>query len=249
MLQLAAMRQRPPISCGTGILSESLTLFSGGLCCLTCLGGLFSRFMEGSSMRLLVALTAFVCCGLSNGRLEAALIGFEGVAPASGFVHQTTYSEATYTFTSTGLTTLFVDKDSAINMDSHDSDSFALANPSFVTLTGTAPFNVGFLRVGRQAGFLGLVDLTITGNFFGGGSASHVFTSIGAATTIDANFSNLVSAVFTTSSSLAPVYFDNVNVTASAPAAVPEPASAAALCLGSLALVVRRLRRRSSVVA
>jgi hypothetical protein len=33
------------------------------------------------------------------------------------------------------------------------------------------------------------------------------------------------------------------------PAAVPEPASAAFLGLGSLALVVRRLRRRSSVVA
>ncbi len=33
------------------------------------------------------------------------------------------------------------------------------------------------------------------------------------------------------------------------PAAVPEPASAAALCLGSFALVVRRLRRRNSVVA
>jgi hypothetical protein len=35
----------------------------------------------------------------------------------------------------------------------------------------------------------------------------------------------------------------------SAPAAVPEPASAVALCLGSLALVVRRLRLRNSVVA
>jgi hypothetical protein len=33
-----------------------------------------------------------------------------------------------------------------------------------------------------------------------------------------------------------------------APAAVPEPASAVALCFGSLALVVRRMRRRNPVV-
>jgi hypothetical protein len=42
---------------------------------------------------------------------------------------------------------------------------------------------------------------------------------------------------------------DNIRIDTIAAAAVPEPTSAAFLGLGSLALVVRRLRRRSSVVA
>jgi hypothetical protein len=58
---------------------------------------------------------------------------------------------------------------------------------------------------------------------------------------------NVSSVVITSTTPF--VFLDNFIITPTAAAAVPEPASAAFLGLGSLAFVVRRLRRRSSVAA
>ncbi len=66
-------------------------------------------------------------------------------------------------------------------------------------------------------------------------------------TSVNPAFLNLTS--ITISSSAVPVLLDNITFSVVVPAAVPEPASAAFLGLGSLALVVRRMRRRSSVAA
>ena len=203
-------------------------------------------------MRLLLALTALIFCGLIEGRLEAAPIGFEGVAPANGVQFLSPYTEGDYTFTSTGPNSLFIDSVSPNHMLGNLTDSLGFYNAGSTTivLTGPAQFDLSSIDIGKGVLGVGDVDLTIVGNFFGGGSTSVTYSGVSSKTTFLPGFSNLVSAIFTTSSSVNSAYvmFDNVIVTAS-PAAVPEPASAAFLGLGSLALVVRRLRRRSSVVA
>ncbi|MCX6123837.1 MAG: PEP-CTERM sorting domain-containing protein [Proteobacteria bacterium] len=137
---------------------------------------------------------------------------------------------------------------------------FGISN-STVTLTklGLAPsfdllkLNVGYLELGYPS--LTPAGVTAVGTLSGGGGVvSRTFSSIpGGLNEFDLagfGFTNLSSVVFSTTLPGNVVALDDIQVQPfAAPAAVPEPTSAAFLGLGSLALVVRRLRRRTSVVA
>jgi hypothetical protein len=105
-------------------------------------------------------------------------------------------------------------------------------------ITMSAATNFNFVRLDVYSNSLVGGTLKVNGIDFGFGNGH---------TSIAVGLLNLSGAII--SSSVGFTALDNIEIDTLAAAAVPEPASAAFLGLGSLALVVRRLRRRSSVVA
>jgi hypothetical protein len=112
-----------------------------------------------------------------------------------------------------------------------------------ITMARATPFNLTSVTAGLNAAGL-LKTLTVGAQVLdlsAAGTDGDVFT-------FGAGFTNLTSITFEANDV---ALIDNIGweTFVAGPAAVPEPASAAFLGLGSLALVVRRLRRRTSVVA
>jgi hypothetical protein len=184
--------------------------------------------------------------------------GTEAFVPLGGYEDQG-YKLAPSLTDSAGINNQNAVKDLTSTVTSNKVLFFGISN-STVTLTklGLAPsfdllkLNVGYLDIGYPSSTP--AGVTAVGTLSGGGGVvSHTFSSIpGGLTEFDLagfGFRNLSSVVFSTTLDGNVVALDDIQVQYAAPAAVPEPTSAAFLGLGSLALVVRRLRRRTSVVA
>jgi hypothetical protein len=110
-----------------------------------------------------------------------------------------------------------------------------LSGSGTISMSTATNFNFDSLDVYSLVGG----TLTVNGSNFVFGAGVHTPIAVGL----------LNVGGVTISSSVANTILDNIQINTLAAAAVPEPASAAFLGLGSLALVVRRLRRRSSAVA
>jgi hypothetical protein len=153
-----------------------------------------------------------------------------------------------FTFTATNSLAAGIDSSSAV-VGGNGSNAFVFnggpLNVVTVNYTGTGTFTLVSLDLGRAITASAEPSFTITGSG-PGVNVSGPFLALTTTSFGGAPFSNLSSLVISATQDAA---FDNFKFTINAPAAVPEPASAAALCLGSLALVVRRMRRRNPVVA
>ncbi len=189
-------------------------------------------------------------CSASGAK--AAIISFT-TAPTGTI---STYTESGFVFTRTVGGVMSINNGTGSPFDPvtagpFDANFLNYQQPAVVTLTavGDAAFDLSTLKfAGAVVGNV----FQVIGNFNIGGPATQSFTTDGTLETFSPNFglgwTNLSSVVFSTPDGQ--IGLDNLNVVLSSPpAAVPEPASAAFLGLGSLALVVRRLRRRTSVVA
>lgn len=123
-------------------------------------------------------------------------------------------------------------QDTSVTVDFYAGGTFSPGGPP-IPFVGFRLFDLGGLNA--LATITGITGTSAVG--FTGGSPVITFDA-------DNIFVDFKGLDFTAASIL------EFNVSSlAAPAAVPEPASAAFLGLGSLALVVRRLRRRTSVVA
>ena len=125
---------------------------------------------------------------------------------------------------------------------------------NFLTWSATSGTSITITRL--NPGTFNL-DQLLLGTLNSGTDAHYSITS-GLTTLVpDTAVTGSISPGFTNLNSVtihwlsgAALAIDNIVLTEFVPpAAVPEPASAVALCFGSLALVVRRLRRRNPVVA
>jgi hypothetical protein len=174
-------------------------------------------------------------------KAEGAIISFDG-PPAIG---TTPRVFGDFTFTATNPLAAGVDVTAAVFGGGNGTNAFVFSAGNTVTVSysGSGTFTLDNLDLGRAATAGSDPTFTITGagpGVFFGPYATLTTVPFGA------SFSNLTSLVITATQDAA---FDNFDYTINVAAAVPEPASAAFLGLGSLALVVRRLRRRTSVVA
>jgi hypothetical protein len=140
----------------------------------------------------------------------------------------------------------------ASNITGGSTNGFAFTAGNIITVnyTGTGTFTLKSLDLGRTTSVPSDPDPAFTISGFNGVTPGGVVNTPTLGTLTPTLFgvtlSNLTRVVITATREAA---FDKFDYEINAAAAVPEPASAAFLGLGSLALVVRRLRRRSSVVA
>ena len=121
--------------------------------------------------------------------------------------------------------------------------------PATVTLTGPPAFNLMHIDF---SSFSIPSNLSVLGNLVGGGTLSESLTTAGPGTDPFnfVNWTNLASVVFSSTSSGAIIGLDNIDVSAfSPPAAVPEPATASILGLGTLVGAFCQYRRRRREVA
>jgi hypothetical protein len=172
------------------------------------------------------------------GKSDAAVIDFDG-APATTPLFYGDFTFSATTPASAGRTL-------AANVTGNNGTNafaFSAGNTVTVTYTGLGTFTLNSLALGRTTSSVSDPTFTITGS--GPGVNFGPFATL-TPTAFGATFSNITSLVIAATQEAA---FDNFDYTINGAAAVPEPASAAFLGLGSLALVVRRLRRRNSVVA
>ena len=122
--------------------------------------------------------------------------------------------------------------------------TWSAVSPTFITISrvDSAAFNLDSLLLGSRN--LPAAHYSITSG------VSTLVPETAAAGMISPGFTNL-SSVTINWLGFGFLAIDEIQLTeyVAGPVAVPEPASAAFLGLGSLAVVIRRLRRRSSVVA
>jgi hypothetical protein len=200
---------------------------------------MFSRWLSYCSLVLVLCV--------SNGA-EAEIIGFQSDYAPGKWTSNTNGGS----FSSTAPTSISLTSNNAGAGDSNNDFSIILTN------SGTIHFNWAYSTADA-----GGASFDPFGYVLGIGPASSLvlsqLSSDGGGSAQSGSFSVLVFAGqtfgfrqrtidgFSGSATTTITNFSGPGI--GAPAAVPEPASAVALCLGSLALVVRRLRRRSSVVA
>jgi hypothetical protein len=177
-------------------------------------------------------------------RLDAGIIQFE--APLGDLQANGNYVDQGFTFSvfagssldagidTVGVTTGGNDLSNVFTFLAGDTIKVDYAGPGTFTLV-----SLGIMK--QNSAGLSNPLFTINGFDAANGAIS---------TYVDDNFgNNLVNVTSLFISSTQDAAFDKFVFAINLPAAVPEPASAAFLGLGSLALVVRRLRRRTSVVA
>jgi hypothetical protein len=202
-----------------------------------------------SLMPVFVAFFLVIVGGAGSGHAAPIVIDFEEGFPTDPYNLGFSYLTASgFTIASvTGTPTVFPTTLGTYMDGSAD---------HFLSFTG----GVGeAITISRDVSLFGTfnLDSLVLGTFSGGTPAAFSITSgplfqtgtAAGVSVVTPGFTNLSSVViqWTAGSELA---IDHINLSDFvAPAAVPEPASTAALCFGSLALVVRRMRRRNAVLA
>lgn len=162
----------------------------------------------------------------------------------------------TYTQTVDGdLYTLAVSAGGAANINATSppfvSSFLTFTQPATITLTGPPAFNLSSLNFASTAI---AINLSVLGNLVGGGTLNQSLATTSAGASLDSfNFAgwiNLSSVVFSSTSGGATIGLDDVVVSAfSPPAAVPEPATASIIGLGTLVGAFCQYRRRKLVDA
>jgi hypothetical protein len=222
------------IECDQLILNDSLSWKASSGC------GVFL----GALMCKTIFFACLVIASLSSVA-TAGIITFDGRAGEVSPIVVITPLEGTFTFTALGGPPNTSGVTSFANVVGATTDAyfFFAANIITVNYVGApgATFNLTNLHLGSTVASANPPAFTI-----GGVAIPGTFSSLTSTAFSGAAFSNLTSLTFVATEDAA---FDNFAFTINAAAAVPEPASTAFLGLGSFALVLRRVRRRTSVVA
>jgi hypothetical protein len=193
-------------------------------------------------MRITMFFVIFSVVQIS--RVDAGIIQFE--SPTGDLQLNGDYVDQGFTFSVVAGSSLDAGIDTAAvttgGNDSSNVFTFLATNTIKVDYAGPGTFTLVSLGIMKQTS-AGVNNPLFTINGFDAANGA-------ISTYVDDNFgNNLVNVTSLLISSTQDAAFDKFDFTINLPAAVPEPASAAFLGLGSLALVVRRLRRRTSVVA
>jgi hypothetical protein len=172
---------------------------------------------------------------------SAQTVMFEGV-PQSNVSPTSPYSESGFTFTSTNAqSAVFPAGGTFFPGDATGFLGFAGGNTITLTADNGGPFSIQSLLVGQTTlSTASSADVTVTGFFFGGGSASTTFSGLTAATPETVNYNNVTSVSFsaTTDSGI-----DNVVLTVSA----AEPGDLCLLAMAALPLGAGLARRRRTL--
>lgn len=174
---------------------------------------------------------------------NAVLIDFEGFAPAGSSINIPTvspYMEDGFTITPTNNLSAVFDSAAPFTMFGNNTDWFGFNESNIPSLTLTAggmSFNLIDVLIGpSNAASVIPINMTIVGNFFGGGTVSSTFTNLNTATLATLNWSNLASVDFRTTDDAG---LDNIRV------AVPEPTTLVLLSLGLVGLGFTQRRMKA----
>jgi PEP-CTERM motif-containing protein len=188
-------------------------------------------------MKRLIALTS-LSVGMAMPSMAGVALTFQNFAPAGGLANvspTSPYMESGFTLTpSNANSAVFSSTDPTASFPGDSTDWFGFAAGNSITLTGPIPFSLTSLLVGPSSLGSGTISFTIVGNVVGGGTDMVTFGPLTTATLESVGFTNLQSAVFTTTSDTG---IDNVSLTAA-----PEPASF--FLMGTAALLTFGLRRK-----
>jgi hypothetical protein len=178
---------------------------------------------------------------LMSGACFGTVITFEGFAPPGVVVNVnplSPYTEAGFTFTPSNGNSAVFDSAATDKLLGGSTSWFGFAGDNVITLTGPVPFDLDSALIGPISFGSGNVNLTITGNLFGGGTVSVTFSNLTTATSEVIGFHGLQSATFSSSVNAG---LDNITVT-------PEPTTCFLLVTGLVGVLgVRRWRRHASV--
>ena len=168
----------------------------------------------------------------------ATVLTFEGFAPAGGLVNvnpTAPYQEAGYTLTPLNSEAAVFDAGASSKFPGDNTSWFGFEGGNTITLTGPVPFDLNSALLGPSTIGSGIINLTVVGHLFGGGTVTVSFNGLTTATLEAINFTDLQSATLTSNSDAG---MDNVSVTA-----VPEPSCAWLFGGGLIALAgLRRWR-------
>jgi hypothetical protein len=187
-------------------------------------------------MRTLVLFAGLLGAFAAHSKADVVLT-FEGVAPPGSLVNvnpAAPYHESGFTLTPSNANSAVFDA-GAVSKFAGDSTSwFGFASNNLITLTGPVAFDLESMLIGPSTIGSGVINFTITGQIFGGGSVSVTYNNLTTATDEVIGFTDLQSAVFSATSDAG---IDNVAL-----AAVPEPRSLPVLagCLIGLAAISYR---------
>lgn len=178
-------------------------------------------------MKKILCLAA---CLFSLGNAQAALIDFEGFTSSLSNVSPANpYTEDGFTITPSDSQSAIFDFSNSNSMIGNDSDWFGFGEsntPSLTLSSASGTFDLVDVLLGPSSIGAGVVDMSISGNVFGGGLLTANFSGLTTATTAVLAWTNLVSVSFTSSDDAG---IDNINVSASV---VSEPAFIGLLGLG-----------------
>lgn len=189
----------------------------------------FSMKLKHTKVATLAA--TLITFGSLAGGANGALITFDGV-PAST-IPAAPYEESGFTITATtGANAVFNGGVFSSNYFTYQGST----TTATIVLSSGGAFNLDSLDLGLgQNSVGGSTDITLVGNFFGGGSINTTFNNVTAVQNeVLVGWNNLVSV---TISGTDDPGIDNINASA-----VPEPSSALLAGLGVLGLLARRKR-------
>lgn len=173
-----------------------------------------------------IVLCLIICCvSFIPMFCNATIVAFENFAPTGGLINVNPgmpYFESGFKIATTRIYSGVFDSGNIGKMPGNNTDFFGFESsntPTLTTTTAGGRFDLQSVLIGPLTYSSNLiVDMTITGHIFGGGTVSQSFTGITTATTASLSWTNLASVDFTTTDDAG---LDEINVSV-----VPEPCGA-----------------------
>lgn len=194
-----------------------------------------NRTLMGSIFCVMIAVPLFCKAADLNFENFASPGGLTNISPGSP------YFEAGFRIAPTNGSSAVFDSANTSQMIGNSTDWFGFQEdntPSLTLTASTGRFNIQDLLIGPTTiASSSVINMTITGSNFGGGSVSSTFTGLSTATTASLNWTDVISVVFTATDDAG---LDNIKVSP-----IPEPSTfiLTALGLSSMGVYGRRRRR------
>src|SRR5690242_562419 len=115
----------------------------------------------------------------------ATVLTFEGFAPAGSLVNvnpTAPYEEAGYTLTPLNGNSAVFDAGASSKFPGDNTSWFGFAGGNTITLTGPVPFDLNSALLGPSTIGSSIINLTVVGHVFGGGTLTVTFNGLTTAT-------------------------------------------------------------------